>query len=164
MTSHHGVPGEASTRTSGSTPFQKLREDAAELWSTTKRASAVLKVKSPRLFDGFGALLDEVLPTDGTAQDKIARALEVDPVILRRLRRQELDPFRAPSTALAALGQAFQLPLDVLKELVLRDHARFPMVSVSARGPGEPSITQDQFLSAVDSAWEREARDDAADL
>jgi len=140
-----------------------MRDNAAELLARVTHASALLRTKPLTDFGGLSEFLDQVLPTEHAAQERIARALDLSPEFLRRFRRHEVDPYLAPSAAFAVLGHAFGLVKHEVAALLAQDHARFAGNFVAARGAADSS-GDNTFEFAFDSAWEREELDDASRL
>lgn len=141
--------------------FRALRHDADEVLRLRTRAAAVFARRRPTSFDGFGDLLDQVLPADAGAGSRIARAVKLREVQLAGLRASELDPASVPVDALTALARAMGLERDTFAVLLARDHARF----AGERGLVEARALEEEraLLGGVDAAWRRAEMDDASD-
>lgn len=113
--------------------FLDVERDASELRAAARAARDALAhsgVRYRRLSD----LLDEWLPADRAAQDRIARAVSMPAGELDALRRSRVDPLTVSLYALFCLADAFGIPVAQLRALVSADHERFAGARASARG------------------------------
>ena len=149
-------------RGSGEEAFQDLRRDADEVLRLRNRLPTLLGDRAILSFDGFGDLLDHVLPQDQDAVLRIARALRLSEDALYRLRASQVDPAAVPAPPLALLARTMGLDWETFAALLERDRARFAPeqeLLQARRGGSAPS-----FLHACQAAWDREAMDDASGL
>jgi hypothetical protein len=155
-------PTDRASRPDPAAVFRQMREDADELLRARHRAEDLFRVRAAATFDRLSELLDEVLPTDSAAEARVARALEMDPSLLSRLRQGDIDPLRAPQIALAALGQSLRLDLTTFRSLLRANRRSFATDAVAARGGmGE---SEEAAWTAFTNAWERVRRDDASQI
>lgn len=150
------------SRGSGEEAFHELRRAVDEVLRLGRRLPAVLERRPVLSFDGFGDLLDHVLPRDQDAELRIARTLQLSEDVFSRLRAGQLDPAALPASPLALLARAMGLDWESFATLVERDHARFAseqeLVRTRRAGSG-PS-----FLKAYQEAWKRDTMDDASEF
>jgi hypothetical protein len=129
--------------------FLDAERDASELRAAARVAREALahsNVRYRRLSD----LLDEWLPADRAAQDRIARAVSMPATELDALRRSRVDPLTVSVYALLCLADAFGISPAHLRSLVGADHERFAGAKASARGASEVD-----GWAAFDSACDR---------
>ena len=142
--------------------FDRVLRDVDEVLRLHKRMPAVLEERTALAFDGFGDLLDHVLPHDRETVLCISRALRISEELLLRLRAGQQDPVAIPAGPLAMVAQAIGIDWPTFAALVSRDHARFAtereLLQTRELGGFPP------FLAACQAAWDREAMDDAAGL
>lgn len=129
--------------------FLNAEHDAAELRAAARAASETF-ARSGVTYRRLSDLLDEWLPADRAAQDRIARAVSMPTTELDALRRSRVDPLTVSAYALVCLADAFGIPSPHLRSLVRADHERFAGTGASARGAPE----QDGWR-AFEAAWER---------
>jgi hypothetical protein len=164
---HGALPGSRmseeeseSDRSSARDIFRRGLHDVEALAVFTQRAAATFTTRPPRSFERLSDLLDELLPDDHDSEARIARALEMEPTILQRLRAGRLDPLGAPRNGLAALWQALRIERDLFHRLVTADHARFagqPVRGLATRGAYESA--EDAWMSLT-RAFDRLELDD----
>jgi hypothetical protein len=133
--------------------FLEAERDAAELRAAARAAREML-AESSLPYRRFSDLLDELLPADRMAQDRIARAVSLAAGELDALRRSRLDPLAIPPYPLFCLAQAFGIELPQFRRLVQADHERFAAASASARGSvsegeGDPWVLFDQTWDRI---------------
>ena len=132
--------------------FLEAERDAAELRAAASSARAILGTAALP-YRRFSDLLDELLPADRNAQDRIARAVSLAASELEALRRSRLDPLAITPYPLFCLADAFGIELQHLRRLVQADHERFAAASASTRGAAqEPS---EDAWEAFYRAWDR---------
>lgn len=135
-------------------PFDQMRRDADELLRAARRARELFAQRPPRSFGRLSTLLDEVLPPDRAAEARVARAVEMEPRLLSRLRAHGVDPLEVPPVPLASLGQTLALDYDTFYMLLDADHMGFQSRQGAGRGPGPEDLRQ-----AFRNAWRRAAMD-----
>ena len=131
--------------------FLDAARDAAELRAAANVARELLRASGPA-YGRLSDLLDEVLPTDKGAQDRIARALSLASSELEALRRSRLDPLAVSPYPLMCLADVFGLDFAQFRRLVESDHARFAKGVVSERGGVHDEANS---WNALEQAWER---------
>lgn len=132
--------------------FLEAERDAAELRAAARAAREML-AESSLPYRRFSDLLDELLPADRTAQDRIARAVSLAASELDALRRSRLDPLAVPPYPLFCLAEAFGIELPQFRRLVEGDHIRFAAASASARGAA--SEEEGEAWALFDRTWDR---------
>jgi hypothetical protein len=132
--------------------FLEAERDAAELRAVARAAREML-AEAALQYRRFSDLLDELLPADRSAQDRIARAVSLAASELDALRRSRLDPLAIPPYPLFCLAVAFGIELQQFRRLVQADHERFAAASATARGAAQDPA-EDPWAS-FDLAWER---------
>ena len=154
------MTSEPTNRSDREWAFLEVYRDADELLRVARHVNAFLHSHAARGLERLSDLLDEVLPSDDVGEARVARAVEIEPSILSRLRRREIDPLLAPWTGLAALAHGLGLEWTRFKTLVAGDHETFAVVSGAAR-----SATREQDAwAALDEAWDRVRKDDPPQL
>ena len=142
--------------------FDRFREEADELLKLGRAADRAFATRPPAQFEGLCRLLDTILPRDTDSQRRIARAVELDPTLLQRLRSSVLDPLDVPPTPMAALSRAMSMDFATFWTLAERDHQRF--VARGPRAAGRAGANggrdADAALEAFRAAWERDESDD----
>jgi len=113
--------------------FLNAERDAAELRAAARAARDAIASAGVR-YHRLSDLLDEWLPADKAAQDRIARAVSMPAAELDALRRSRVDPLTVSLYALLCLADAFGIPDQDLRSLVRADHERFAGAGASARG------------------------------
>jgi hypothetical protein len=132
--------------------FFEAERDASELRAAARAARETL-AESSLPYRRFSDLLDELLPADRTAQDRIARAVSLAASELDALRRSRLDPLAIPPYPLFCLAEAFGIELPQLRRLIQGDHERFAAASASARGAA--SDAEGDPWASFDRTWDR---------
>ena len=140
--------------------FQGMRRDAKEILEAARRAGEIFSQRPAESFGSLSDLLDEILPVHSVAEARVARAVEMDPQALARLRARELDPAVAPDieVPLASLGKALGLSREAFLQLASADHARF---QGTATLRSWSALAKDP-LDGLRAAWERVELDDPA--
>ena len=131
--------------------FLAAERDSAELHAAARVArQAMASGGTPyrRLSD----LLDEVLPAEKSAQDRIARAISLGSSELDALRRSRLDPLQVSPYPLLCLADVFGIDVHRFRMLLKADHERFVDATASARGSVADAS---ESWQAFDEAWER---------
>jgi hypothetical protein len=117
--------------------FLEAERDAAELRAVARSVRETLSRAGAR-YRRLSDLLDECLPADKAAQDRIARAVSMPTTELDALRSSRVDPLTVSVYALMCLADAFGISESNLRRLIQSDHERFGLTGASARG-GEES-------------------------
>ena len=143
--------------------FAALWKCADEALQLRLRTQAVLKERSLSTFDGFGHLLDFVLPRDSNQIRQLADILHVSMGHLSNLRAGSLDPLNMPEESLVLLGRVTGLEYEAFRTLVLQDHGRFARLPI-ASSRAVTARTGSAKLDALPAVWERFAADEAGDL
>lgn len=138
--------------------FQQMRQDADELLRAARRAAEIFRDRPATSFARLSDLIDEVLLADQTAEVRIARAVDMAPEALTRLRARQLDPAGAPELglALASLGRMLGLSQEEFLQLASADHVRFQFAGVLRSTPAP----EDDPMAGLRAAWERVYLDD----
>jgi hypothetical protein len=146
-------PSKGGDRTNPARAFRKRREELDDLLALARHAADVLRQRGIDSFQRFSDLLDELLPTESAREARIARAVSMDPRMLKRLRGRQLDPLQAPGLGIAQLAQALHLDRDrdAFRRLLAADHAAF--AAAIARG------NDAKAWDALDAALDRIALD-----
>ena len=139
--------------------FRAMRSDADELLRAAARANAVLAGRPATILGGLSDLLDRALPTEPAAEARVARAIDLEPMLLTHLRARALDPLLAPVAPLAVLAQVFGLNREIFLALLKRDHQ--VLSGLGGQSRGTPST---DAWARVSEAWDRAAEDDASQL
>lgn len=140
--------------------FERLREESDELLKLQRAAARVFATRPAAQFESLCGLFDTVLPRDADGHRRIARAVELDPTLLQRLRASRLDPLDAPPTPMTALSRAMTMDFATFWTLAQRDHQRFVGTANAATARAGNSVNADSALVAFRAAWERDERDD----
>jgi len=140
--------------------FDRVLEESDEILHLQREARRILDSRPASEFEGFGRLLDVVLPREAIRQSRIARALELELSVLQRLRASQLDPFDVEPRPLAVLARSVHLDYQTFWCLALRDHERLASTRLGVRSRSRRS--QDDVESALRRAWERDTLDDAS--
>ena len=143
------------------TQFDRLREETDELLKLKRAAQQMLATRPASQFDSLCHLLDSLLPRDHDSQRRLARAVQIDPGVLQRLRASTLDPLDAPPTPMVLLSRAILMDFATFWTLAQRDHLRLVRsgAQTTARA-GDDASRGDATLAAFLAAWERDERDD----
>lgn len=144
---HTSRPGSAAD-------FAQMRQDSEELLRAVRRARRMFGERTPASFGSLSELLDEVLPDDQSAEAAVARAVEIEPVLLTRLRSRKLDPYELPPLPLAELGQTLEVDRETFLLLMEADHQRYAGTRSHSRGT-EVTAAAEEFRTA----WARAALD-----
>lgn len=134
--------------------LQEMRKDADELRRVVSRAAEIFRGRPASSFGCFSELIDEVLPADSAATERVARALEVDPRILMKMRAQQLDPLTEETWlhCMAAFSQLCGLDEHTFVYLTEADHVGFAASGTLARGGNEARKIP---ASVLLEAWQR---------
>ena len=152
-------PSHRSRETLALDTFQHMRQDADELLRAARRAAEIFRARPVTSFARLSDLIDEVLPANHMAELRIARAIDMAPETLARLRARQLDPAGAPELglALASLGRVFGLSREDFLKLASADHAGFQPAGGVTRSTAAP---EDTPMARLRAAWERVDLDD----
>jgi hypothetical protein len=108
------------------TALRRMREDADELLRAAERARQVIEDRrSSGGFSRWSEFLSHVVPADPVREDRIARAVELDPQILRAVRDARVDPLHVPARPLHVLARTLGVDESFFRALVGADHDRF---------------------------------------
>jgi len=143
--------------------LERLLTDLDELLRLRRRLTTDAVAGGAGKYAGFSTFIDAVLPTDGEAEGRIARAIRMHESALRQFRRRELDPANVPPDSLTTLGRCAALDWSTFDALVARDLTWFAEESPLAMlrdNTADPA----EVRRSLRVAWERDALDDPTRL